>query len=195
MSVSLSILAILDEGPSYGLQLKNEFEARTGGVWPLNVGQVYTTLDRLERDGLVRLGSRDGGDLGKQNTYEITHEGRERLQSWFSTGVRVGSPARDGLVLKLVMAASHPGVNVTVVIQAERKGAMQLLQEYTRIKSGEAGSDLGWNFLLDSLIFQTESRVRWLDACEARLTRTPQASRTTPTPQETSLEDESEVLR
>jgi hypothetical protein len=86
-------------------------------------------------------------------------------------------------------------VDVTVVIQAERKGAMQLLQEYTRIKSGDAGSDLGWNFLLDSLIFQTEARVRWLDACEERLARTPRAQLNALTPQETNLADGSEVLR
>src|SRR5712691_8538155 len=175
----MSILAILDERPSYGLALKNEFEARTGGVWPLNVGQVYTTLDRLERDGLVRLGEGVSGAPRSQNVYEITTEGRARLRSWFSIDTRAVAPSRDGLVLKLVMAASHPGVDAAVVIQAERKGAVQLLQEYTRIKSGDAGGDLGWNFLLDSLIFQTESRVRWLDACEARLARTRHSERAT----------------
>ena len=53
MSVRHALLALLSEGPKYGLQLREEFEARTGEVWPLNVGQVYTTLQRLERDGLV----------------------------------------------------------------------------------------------------------------------------------------------
>ena len=53
MSVPHALLALLSEGPKYGLRLQNEFEARTGEVWPLNVGQVYTTLQRLERDGLV----------------------------------------------------------------------------------------------------------------------------------------------
>ena len=59
MSVRHALLALLSEGPKYGLQLRQEFEARTGEVWPLNVGQVYTTLQRLERDGLVES---DGGD-------------------------------------------------------------------------------------------------------------------------------------
>ena len=53
MSVRHALLALLSEGPKYGLQLRQEFEAKTGEVWPLNVGQVYTTLQRLERDGLV----------------------------------------------------------------------------------------------------------------------------------------------
>ncbi len=195
MSVSMSVLAILDEGPSYGLQLKNEFEARTGGVWPLNVGQVYTTLDRLERDGLVRLGAGGAGEPGKQNIYEITDEGRAQLWSWFSIDTGVGAPARDGLVLKLVMAASHPSVDASAVIQVQRKGAVQVLQEYTRLKRDDAGADLGWHFLLDSLIFQTEARVRWLDACEARLARTPRPWRAAPTSYELSTNDEREVLR
>src|SRR6266566_5854402 len=193
VSIALSVLAILDEGPSYGLQLKNEFEARTGGVWPLNIGQVYTTLDRLERDGLVRP-SVARGEPGKQNTYEITEEGRSRLGGWFATDTRAGAPARDGLVLKLVMAASNPGLDVSSVIQTERKGAVQLLQEYTRLKTSDASPDLGWTFLLESLIFQTEARVRWLDACEERLARTAPHSAAVPTPRDRST-SESEVLR
>jgi DNA-binding PadR family transcriptional regulator len=169
VSVSMSILAILDARPSYGLQLKNEFEARTGGVWPLNVGQVYATLARLERDGLVRPSSGDRGET--QIVYEITDAGRDRVASWFSDETRHTAPARDELVLKLVMASAHPDVNAVDVIQTERRVAVQLLQEYTRIKSGEGSSELGWDFLLDSLIFQTEARVRWLDTCEARLGR------------------------
>jgi DNA-binding PadR family transcriptional regulator len=194
MSVSMSILAILEEGPSYGLHLKADFEGRTGGVWPLNVGQVYTTLDRLERDGLARLAG-EAGEGDKQKVYEITDEGRAKVRDWLSIGELKSAPPRDGLVLKLVMAASHPGVEASAVIQTERKGAVQLLQEYTRLKSDDAGADLGWHFLLDSLIFQTEARVRWLDACEARLARSTQPSRSALTSHDMSPDDEREVLR
>ena len=189
MSVPMSILALLDLGPSYGLRLKNEFEARTGGIWPLNVGQVYSTLDRLEREGLVRELD-DGGD--RQRTHEITSAGRERVARWFSTP-QEDAPSRDPLVLKLVMAARHPGVDTSSVIQAERRGAVELLQRYTRLKRDpDADEDLGWSFLVDSLIFKAEARVRWLDACEARLRRgtkpaeprTAPASVSEPTPEE-----------
>ena len=56
MSIRHALLALLSEGPKYGLQLRQEFEAGTGEVWPLNVGQVYTTLQRLERDLRRRCG-------------------------------------------------------------------------------------------------------------------------------------------
>ena len=76
MAVREGLLALLSERPSHGYQLKTGFEAATGGVWPLNVGQVYTTLDRLDRDGLVRVDEADG-----QRSYRITADGRRRAGS------------------------------------------------------------------------------------------------------------------
>lgn len=168
MSVGMSLLALLDDGPSYGLNLKNEFEARTGGIWPLNVGQVYTTLGRLQRDGLILVRSEDEAE--SQKFYEITEQGRTLLGEWFERPGGRGAPSREELVLKLVMIARRSKADAGKVIQAERRSAVQLLQEYTRLKHDSPGeSDLGWSFLVDSLIFQTEARVRWLDACESRL--------------------------
>lgn len=188
MSVPLSLLAILDEEPTYGLSLKNEFEARTGGVWPLNVGQVYTTLSRLERDGFVRVAS-DEGDEG-QKVYEITRAGRARLKRWLTKPTEPRRPGRDELVLKLVTAAARG--EAAEVIQAERKGALQSLQRFTRLKHDASGdADLGWMFLLDAMIFQTEARVRWLDACEARLSKTSVSARR----KRSAVSDRSEVSR
>jgi DNA-binding PadR family transcriptional regulator len=173
VSVPMSLLAMLDERPMYGLELRNEFETRTGGVWPLNVGQVYTTLGRLERDGLVTLIDEEGGN----KTYAITEDGRDHLASWFTRPARTPAPARDELVLKLLMALSRPGADVLAVIQAERRVHLERLQEFTRLKADAAGpDDLGWLFLLDSLIFKAEAGVRWLDACEARIARHPRSA-------------------
>ena len=69
------LLALLSEGPKYGLQLRQEFEAGTGDMWPLNVGQVYTTLGRLERDGLVES---DGPAGRASEGFRITAEGSRR---------------------------------------------------------------------------------------------------------------------
>jgi DNA-binding PadR family transcriptional regulator len=187
VSVSMSILAILDEGPAHGFQLKNEFESRTGSIWSLNVGQVYTTLARHERDGYVRQRSNGG-----EKIYEITPAGRARLRDWFEEPTRQRAPSRDGLVLKLVMAVGRRGVKATDVIQAERKAAVQELQDCTRLKrTAEADDDLGWMFLLDSLIFHLEARVRWLDACEARLKRAARPAKAA----RSSATEEAEVRR
>ena len=83
MSVPHALLALLSEGPKYGLRLQNEFEAGTGEVWPLNVGQVYTTLQRLERDGLVETDA--GQDERSRKRYRITAEGDRELADWLRT--------------------------------------------------------------------------------------------------------------
>lgn len=170
MSVGMSLLALLDAGPGYGLQLRDAFEERTGGVYPLNPGQVYTTLGRLERDGLVRQVPDDGE---REVVYAITAAGRRALETWFQEPTAEQPPARDELVLKIVMAAERPD-GATEVIQAERRAVVETLQTYTRLKRDPPREDdLGWLFLLDSLIFHAEARIRWLDACEARLGRRP----------------------
>lgn len=179
MSVPMSLLALLDDRPRYGLELKQEFERQTGEMWPLNVGQVYTTLGRLERDGLVTGADPAPDGDERQRPYRITEAGRQSLRTWFDTPAS-GLPSRDELVLKILLAAARPGTDATDVIQSERRAALTLLQEYTRLKSDqpEAG-DLGWLLLLDSLIFKVEGRIRWLDSAESRLARLESEPETT----------------
>ncbi|MFF8773664.1 PadR family transcriptional regulator [Kitasatospora sp. NPDC015120] len=179
MSIRHGLLALLDQGPRYGYQLRTEFEARTGATWPLNVGQVYTTLARLERDGLVVPAGED--EEGHQ-FYAATDAGRAELRAWFDTPVPRTNPPRDELAIKLAMAVTVPGVDVPAVVQGQRRHSIKALQDYTRLKgralagetrpggAGEqAGSDLAWLLVLEQLIFQTEAEIRWLDHCETRL--------------------------
>ncbi|MFI9270494.1 PadR family transcriptional regulator [Kitasatospora sp. NPDC052896] len=177
MSIRHGLLALLDQGPRYGYQLRTEFEARTGATWPLNVGQVYTTLGRLERDGLVVP---DGEDEEGHLFYAVTEKGRAELRDWFETPVPRTSPPRDELAIKLAMAVTVPGVDVHAVVQAQRRHSVKALQDYTRLKAralagepagsaADGRSDLAWLLVLDQLIFQTEAEVRWLDHCETRL--------------------------
>jgi DNA-binding PadR family transcriptional regulator len=169
MSVRYGLLALLERGPMYGYQLRSAFEESTGGTWPLNIGQVYTTLARLERDELVRpLRESDGG----QRPYEITDAGRADLATWFATPVSRTDRPRDELAIKLALALTTPGVDVRAVLQTQRTATMRTLQEYTRLKApGEAPGDLSWRLVLDAMIFQGEAEVRWLDHCEASLAR------------------------
>ena len=168
MSVRHGLLALLDERPRHGYELRSEFERRTGATWPLNVGQVYTTLARLERDGrVVARGENDAG----QNAYEITGSGREELREWFATPVRRESRPRDELAIKLALAVDAPGVDITQVIQAQRTDSLRALQDYTRLKARAGQGDLAWQLVLEALVFQTEAEVRWLDHCEATLLR------------------------
>ena len=179
MSVRHSLLALLAEGPKYGLQLRQEFEARTGEVWPLNIGQVYTTLQRLERDGLVE--SDGSGDDGPQRAFRITRPGQQELAAWLRTPPDLSSPPRDELVIKVLVAAGVPGVDVHDVIQAHRRHLVQLMQQWTRIKELGGDEDVASALAVDAELFRLDSVVRWLDSADARLrrstTREPQADR------------------
>ncbi|MGB0100024.1 MAG: PadR family transcriptional regulator [Nocardioides sp.] len=167
MSVRQALLALLEQGPRYGYQLRAEFEQRTGSTWPLNVGQVYTTLTRLERDGLVE----DAGADGEGHVvYRVTDAGREEVAAWFTTPVARTQPPRDELAIKLAFAVTIPGVDVGTVIQQQRSATMAALQDYTRLKRNN-DTDLAWGLVLDSLVFSAEAEIRWLDHCEARLRR------------------------
>jgi DNA-binding PadR family transcriptional regulator len=169
MSVRHALLALLSEGPKYGLQLREEFESRTGEVWPLNVGQVYTTLQRLERDGLVE--SDDSADEGPQKGFRITSGGAEELAAWLRTPPDLSSPPRDELVMKVLVALRVPGVDVHDVIQVHRRYLVELMQQWTRLKEDEADFDLGLALVVDAELFRLDSVIRWLDAADGRLKR------------------------
>ena len=169
MSVAFGLLALLSEGPKYGFQLRQEFEARTGEVWPLNVGQVYTTLQRLERDGLVE--SDDDGDDSVKRHFHITPVGETALADWLRTPPDLSSPPRDELVIKVLVAARMPLVDVHDVIQVHRRHLVQLMQQWTRIKEDATSDELGLVLAVDAELFRLESVIRWLDSADGRLHR------------------------
>src|SRR4051812_46838407 len=164
MSIKQGLLALLERAPMYGYQLRAEFESRTGATWPLNVGQVYTTLARLERDGLVEAA---GSDVDGHVFYTVTDAGRAEVVTWFATPVSRSTPPRDELAIKLAMAVTVPGVDVRAVVQRQRTATVRALQDYTRLKvraaDGDRPADLAWLLVLDSLVFAAEAEVRWLD--------------------------------
>ena len=170
MSVRHAVLALLSEGPKYGLQLRQEFEDRTGEVWPLNVGQVYTTLQRLERDGLV--GADDDG-AGPQRIFSLTTAGADELDTWLRTPPDMTSPPRDELVIKVLVALHLPEVDVAALLQVHRRQLAELMQQYTRLKDDASDNDLSLLLVADAELFRLDSLIRWLDSVDGRLKRRP----------------------
>ncbi len=169
MSVRHALLALLSEGPKYGLRLRQEFEAQTGELWPLNVGQVYTTLHRLEREGNVE----SEGAEGTQKRFRITAAGENELDLWLRTPPDVDSPPRDELVIKVQVALRMPGVDVRELLQVHRRHMVVAMQNYTHLKAETSMDDVGLGLLIDSELFRLEAVVRWLDAADARLRNLP----------------------
>jgi DNA-binding PadR family transcriptional regulator len=174
MIVRHALLALLSEGPKYGFQLAQEFEAGTGEMWPLNTGQVYTTLQRLERDGSVE--SDDVVADGQQNSYRITESGRAELDQWLHTPPDTSRPPRDELVIKVLVALRIPGVDVAELTQSYRRHVIEAMHQYTRLKEDAPDGDIGLLLVADAELYRLDSVIRWLDAAEARIRRLPAAS-------------------
>lgn len=167
MAVREGLLALLREGPAHGYQLKTAFEAATGDTWSLNVGQVYTTLDRLARDELVAV-----DDEGEQKLYSLTAAGREELERWWDDDPADGPPPRDELVLKVLMAVGDGPEHALAVITRYRTALTSLLQLHRRAsRAGGADTDLAAALVADARATRAEADLRWLDLCEARLLR------------------------
>ncbi|KAB7740014.1 PadR family transcriptional regulator [Nostocoides sp. F2B08] len=183
MSVKFGLLALLATEPMYGAQLRSEFEARTGGTWPLNVGQVYTTLGRLERDGLVE--SVGEPDEEGRIAYRLTDSGEATIRTWWTAPVDRSETPRDELVIKLALAVTVPGVHVAHVVQVQRAATVRHLRDLTRLKAqAPPGSDArhehAWRLVLENHIFAAEAEVRWLDHVEADLARSSSRARPVP---------------
>jgi DNA-binding PadR family transcriptional regulator len=174
MSVRQSLLAILDQGPCYGYQLRHEFDRRTGSTWPLNVGQIYNTLERLERDGLV---ARGGADEHGHVYWHITAAGSAEVADWLSSPVVRSVATRDELAVKIAFAATLPGVDVAEVIGTQRAISAHrsaALQEATFAGADhDAPEALAWSLIVDSMRFAAEAEERWLDHVERRLAAHP----------------------
>lgn len=178
MSVRYGLLALVGREPMHGYQLRAEFERSTGTTWPLNIGQVYSTLSRLSRDGLVEETglSEEPGKV----VYRLTEAGREALTSWFTTPVTPAEQPRDELAIKVALALNSPDVDVSKVLRAQRTATVRRLRELTRLKTkADEGTDEAWLLVLDLMIFRAEAEVRWLDHSETRLARSQPKARAT----------------
>ena len=169
MAVREGLLQLLVERPRHGYDLRAEFEARTADLWRLNSGQVYTTLDRLERDGLVTpTGVADGAD-SRRRTYRVTDAGRNELQTWLDASSWTAEPQRDELLMKVLLAAQDPPT-ASAVIADHRRVLLASLQGLRRAQRASA-EDLTRDLAADAVVARLEADLHWLDRCEQRLAR------------------------
>jgi DNA-binding PadR family transcriptional regulator len=167
MAVREGLMALMAGEPRYGYQLKTAFESATGGVWRLNIGQVYTTLDRLQRDGLVAVAAG-----GEQKRYSLTPGGEEALGAWWHMTPSDEPPPRDELQLKVLLAIDHGPEHALAVITRQRTALTRLLQHHRRSHPAGDAAPLAEALVADALAVRAEADLRWLDLCESRILRT-----------------------
>ena len=165
-----ALLALLAEGPKHGLLLKQEFEATFGDIWPpVNVGQIYTTLQRVAKDGLV-VGE-EVEQPGRRNkiVYRLTGAGMEELDNWFSSDP-TPTRYRDEFFLKLAMASITGKADPLEIIDRRRANYMNELRSIDEAITRSARSDHGAALLLaEGAALRLQADIRWLDLCEERL--------------------------
>jgi DNA-binding PadR family transcriptional regulator len=158
-------------GECHGYQLRQEIESRTGGSWQINIGQIYSTLERLERDGLVE--TTESNEQG-QTRYRVTEAGAAEASLWLTAAIASTAETRNELAMKLALAVTIPGCDVEKLVNAQRAQTMRTLQALTATKrevDQNDASELPWLLIADLNIFNCEAELRWLEHIEGTLAR------------------------
>jgi len=171
MSVRNALLGLLAQRPRHGYELHAAFEAVVGGEqnWDVKPAQIYTTLARLEKDGLVKEGSVEQASGPEKRIYVITPAGQATLIEWFGCSVELDHQ-RDEFFVKLMLSLATGGVNPRKVIQTQRVRLYQDLHAITAQRHfADPKTELAKILLFDKTIMHLEADLRWLDMIEARL--------------------------
>jgi DNA-binding PadR family transcriptional regulator len=163
-----ALLSLLAQRPRHGYELKNDFETALGGTWKVNFGQVYTTLGRLERDGMVQCQTIPQTDRPDKKVYSITATGRTELEEWFATPAENPQRLRDEFFTKLVFHHQAGYDSVSSLIQEQRRVYLSRMRDLTDI--GQALEDEPYvALLIEGAILHLDADLAWLDRCEEML--------------------------
>jgi DNA-binding PadR family transcriptional regulator len=160
-----AVLALLADEPAHGYEIKRALEARFGTVIaPLNAGQVYMTLQRLQRDELVADDAVAQSGRPDKRVYRLTAAGRQALQDW------LGAPSaptklRDDFFMKLVLADSMGLADPAKLIARQREAYLRALGELERVLA-DGGADGTTALVVEGAALHLEADLKWLDRCE-----------------------------
>ena len=165
-----AVLALLADEPAHGYEIKRALEERFGTVVaPLNAGQVYMTLQRLQRDALVADDAVAQDGRPDKRVYRLTEAGRDALFAWLG---RPSAPTklRDDFFMKLVLA-HHTGLaDPAALIERQREAYLRSLGELERVLAG-GGADGPTALVVEGAALHLEADLKWLDRCEEVLGR------------------------
>jgi DNA-binding PadR family transcriptional regulator len=165
MSISRTFLGLLEDGPSYGYDLKREYDARFGIDRPVAYGQVYATLSRLLKNRLVTVDAVEPGDGPDRKRYAITAQGVADVEAWLAEPERPEPYLQTALYTKVVLAL-RSGRSAHDVLDVQRSEHLRLMRELIRRK---ASGDLADQLVCDHALFHLEADLRWLELTAARL--------------------------
>jgi DNA-binding PadR family transcriptional regulator len=165
MSIGNTLLGLLETGPRHGYDLKRAYDERFGHDRPLHYGQVYSTLSRLLKNGLVEEGGVEPGGGPERKRYAITDAGVSNLETWLASPEDPALYLQNTLFTKVVLALLS-GRNATDVLDHQRSAHLRAMRELTKRK---LGGDLADQLICDHALFHLEADLRWLELTAARL--------------------------
>lgn len=163
-----ALLGLLFQEPRHGYDLKAAFESLLSDTWLLNIGQIYTTLARLERDGMVQSQIVPQDLLPDRKVYELTEAGQEELQQWLAEPTKGSIRLKDEFFIKFLIHQLVGPESVLDLIWKQRQVYMQTLAQLTSIQTNPS-QDPATRLLIEGAIFHVEADLKWLDLCEERL--------------------------
>lgn len=165
MSVPHTLLGLLEDGPRHGYELKREYDERFSGDRPLAFGQVYATLARLLRNGLVEIDAVEAGEGPERKRYAITDLGVTDLEEWLGRP-EPAEPHLQTVLFTKVALALLSGRPATALLDVQRAAHLKRMRELTALK---ARGDLPAKLVADYALFHLEADLRWLELTAARL--------------------------
>jgi DNA-binding PadR family transcriptional regulator len=174
MPVKHAILGILKEVPRHGYELKSIFDERIGNFWNLNYGQIYTTLDRLEKEGFVSGIEEEQDSRPDKKVYNISLKGVQELERWLQEPATKPRPLRDELFIKLFFTSRENPELALRLIERQTQIYMEQMRELTETKYRLSKDSLNQenmmtDLLTDAALFHAEADVRWLSHVEAKI--------------------------
>lgn len=172
LSVKHAILGFLARSPRHGYELKSEFDLLTGGLWDLNIGQVYSTLERMCKDGLVELQEGDDGSDDRK-VYRVTEAGLKELELWLERPPLKARPLRDEVLIRLGLLLMRQPARALDLIDSQRRIYHLQMANLTRqklaMKEPPGPERLRRELVLDAAMAHAETDLRWLDTCEQKI--------------------------
>ncbi|SDC92918.1 PadR family transcriptional regulator [Actinokineospora iranica] len=165
MSIGHALLGLLETGPRHGYDLKRVYDEHFGHDRPLAYGQVYSTLSRLLRNGLVEESGVEPGGGPERKRYAITDAGVTDVTEWLVTPESPQIYLQSALYTKVVLALMS-GRSAEDVLDAQRVAHLKAMRELTARKRD---GDLADQLICDHALFHLEADLRWLELTTARL--------------------------
>ena len=168
MSIKYALLGLLADGPLHGYDLKAAYEHELVPEGHLNYGQVYTTLERLTRDGLVTHDVVRQSERPDKKVYELTRQGRKELREWLATPSPLDLDLRNETYVKLMLARRLKGTDPREVLAVEHRACFERLHEVSqaRARAEKEGAPLQAVLLLELAVLRLEAFLKWLERCE-----------------------------